>query len=129
MIAVALTVALLLVGLAVGIGAPSPASWAALCRQAALVLLTGAIAAPVAWVTTLARSTLGGVTAAIVIVVVAQVGVLVGAGGWMPFAAPTIWAMSGGTLVSFGQLAIAAAVALVFGALTVDAWRRLQLDR
>lgn len=127
--AVALAVALLLVGLVAGLGIPDAETWSALVRQTALLLLTAALAGPVAWITTLARSTLGGVTATIVIVVVAQIGVLAGAGGWMPFAAPTLWAMSDGRAVSPVQLALVAAVAAASGALVVATWHRLQLDR
>ncbi|MEH6380686.1 MAG: hypothetical protein V7768_03115 [Dietzia cercidiphylli] len=92
-------------------------------------MLTSAIVTPVAWVTTVTRSTLAGVAATIAIVIVAQVGVLVGAGGWMPFAAPTLWAMSGGSGVSPLQLALVGVIPLVSTALTVATWRRLQLDR
>ena len=127
--AIGLTVTLLLVGLGAGLGAPSPETSAGLARQAALLLLTAAIAAPVAWITTLVRSTLGGVTTTIAIVVIAQVGVLAGAGGWMPFAAPTLWAMSGGSTVSPLQLVLVGAVAAASVALTISAWHRLQLDR
>lgn len=127
--AIALAAVILAVGLAAGLGIPSSATWAGLARQAGLVLLTCAISTPVGWVTTLARSPLGGIAAAIAIVVVAQVGVLVGAGGWMPFAAPTLWAMSGGDAVSPLQLALVGAVAAASAALVVGAWRRLQLDR
>lgn len=127
--ALGLTGALLLVGLGAGLGAPSPQTWTGLARQTALGLLTCAIATPVAWITSLARSTLGGVTTTIAIVVVAQVGVLAGAGGWMPFAAPTLWAMSGGNAVSPLQLALVGTVPAASAALAIAAWRRLQLDR
>jgi ABC-2 type transport system permease protein len=127
--AIAVTCALLLVGLVAGLGVPSSAVWAGLVRHAALVVFSCAIAVPVAWVTTLSRSTLGGVTATIVIVVVAQVGVLAGAGGWMPLAAPTLWAISGGEAVTALQLAVTVAVAAVFALVVVHAWHRLQLDR
>ncbi|HET8927872.1 MAG TPA: ABC transporter permease [Microbacterium sp.] len=127
--AIGATCAVLVVGLVAGLGVPSPAVWAGLGRHAALLVFSCAIVIPVAWVTTLARSTLGGVTATIVIVVVAQVGVLAGAGGWMPLAAPTLWAMSGGNAVTSLQLAITLAVAAVSAVLVVHAWHRLQLDR
>ena len=65
----------------------------------------------------------------IALVVVAQVGALAGAGGWMPFAAPALWAMSNGTAVTAGQLGVTLAVPLVFVVLSCTAWSRLQLDR
>jgi ABC-2 type transport system permease protein len=127
--ALGLAAALLVVGLIAGLGAPSPETWAGLIRQAVLVLLTCAIATPVAWITTLARSTLGGVAATIVIVVIAQVGVLAGAGGWMPFAAPTLWVMSAGSSITPVQLALVVVVGAASSVLVITAWRRLQLDR
>lgn len=127
--ALALAGALVVVGLVGGLGAPTSEVWAGLARQTALGVLTSAIVTPVAWVTTVTRSTLAGVAATIAIVIVAQVGVLVGAGGWMPFAAPTLWAMSGGSGVSPLQLALVGVIPLVSTALTVATWRRLQLDR
>lgn len=121
--------ALFVVGLAFGFGPPSGDDAAALWRQFALGLLTAAIALPVAWVATAARSLLGGVGAAIGLVIVAQVGTIAGAGGWMPLAAPAIWAISAGTAVSATQLALPVLLAAVIGVITIASWRRLQLDR
>ena len=77
----------------------------------------------------LSRSVLGGVSVAIGLVVVAQVSVLAGLGGWMPLAAPALWALSEGADVSVVQLSLL----VPFGILTIVAtavtWRRLQLDR
>lgn len=120
---------LLLIGLIAGLGIPSPTVWAGLARQCLLGVLTGAVAVPVAWVTTLSRSILGGVTTAITLVVIAQVGVLAGAGGWMPIAAPALWAMSGGASVQPVQLLLAPLLAAAAAALTLWSWHRLQLDR
>src|SRR5205085_5561933 len=119
---------LLILGLALGFGAPEPSVWAALGRHAALGVLTAAVALPVAWVATAARSLLAGVAGAIGLVVIAQVGALTGAGGWMPIAALALWAMSGGTGVSAGQLAVPVVLAAVTAAVTIWWWRRLQLD-
>lgn len=126
---VILTGCLLALGMLLGYGIPNTGTWAALGRQFGLGLLTAAIATPAAWVATLTRSILAGVGATIGLVILAQVGALSGAGGWMPLAAPALWAMSRGADVHLAQLGLAIAVALVFAALTVASWNRLQMNR
>lgn len=59
----------------------------------------------------------------------AQEGALAGSGGWMPLAAPALWAISDGTAVTTPQLAVAGVVAVTSTVLTCEAWKRLQLDR
>lgn len=124
-----LAVVLILVGTISGLGPLTNETWETLGRQVALGIMSAAITIPVAWAATLSRSVLGGVSVAIGLVVVAQVSVLAGLGGWMPLAAPTLWALSSGTAVSGVQLLLVvpfAAVAVIATALT---WRRMQLDR
>jgi ABC-2 type transport system permease protein len=126
---VALALALMLVGTLAGLGAVESETWWMLTRQVALGVLSIAITLPVAWAATLSRSVLGGVSVAIGLVVVAQVSVLAGLGGWMPLAAPALWALTAGEGVSALQLSLL----VPFGALAILAvavtWRRLQLDR
>lgn len=122
-------VAVLGLGRLLGYGAPGHDAWAALGRLWALAMFSAALAMPVAWIATLTRSLLAGVSSTIALIVIAQVGALAGSGGWMPPAAPSLWAISGGADVSPAQLALAAGFALVFVALTVWSWSRLQLDR
>jgi ABC-2 type transport system permease protein len=95
----------------------------------ALGVMSAAIAVPVAWASTLSRSVLGGVGVAIGLVVVAQVSVLAGLGGWMPLAAPALWAMSSGTAVSPGQLLLVVPFVAAAALATIVSWRRMQLDR
>jgi ABC-2 type transport system permease protein len=130
-IAVSLILALgvLILGILLGYGIPNAHVWAGLGRQCVLGVLTGAIATPTGWVATSARSLLAGVGCGIGLVVVAQVGALAGAGGWMPLAAPALWAMSNGTTVTVLQLALTLALALTFAVLTCASWSRLQLNR
>ncbi|MDT0158336.1 ABC transporter permease [Microbacterium sp. ARD32] len=128
-VAVASTLGLLALGLLLRYGAPGPDAWVALGRQLALGALTAVSAIPVAWVATATRSLLAGVASAIALVVLAQVGALAGAGGWMPPAAPALWAISGGTAVSAGQLSLTVAVAALFAAVVAVSWSRLQLHR
>ncbi len=126
---VLLGLVLILVGAGSGLGALSDDNWATLARQVALGVMSAAIALPVAWAATLSRSVLGGVSVAIGLVVVAQVSVLAGLGGWMPLAAPALWALSGGTETSPIQLLLVVPFAAAAILATALAWRRMQLDR
>lgn len=124
-----LTLGILALGLALGYGAPTGEAREGLARQALLSLLGAALAVPVAWVATVTRSLLAAVGSAIALVVLAQVGVLAGAGGWMPPAAPALWAMTGGDGASAPQLLVSLAVGVVSAVLVCVAWERLQLAR
>lgn len=128
-VSAALTLGVLFLGLAFSYGSPSAEIWAGLGRLFVLGLLSTGLAVPVAWLATVTRSLLAAVGGTIALVVATQVGALAGAGGWMPFAAPALWAMSNGTDVTIVQLGMALAVPLVFAVLTCLAWSRLQLDR
>jgi len=69
------------------------------------------------------------VSVSIRIVVVAQVSVLAGLGGWMPLASPALWAISSGEGLTTSRLLL---VIPYFGAcvlVTARAWRSMQLDR
>ena len=129
LVSITLPLGVLVLGLLLGYGHPEPEVWRSIARLCLLAALTGAAATPVAWVTTLARSLLAGVGATILLVVVAQVGVLAGSGGWLPLAAPAVWALTGGQAVDPAQLALTVALALASATLTGTAWTRLQLDR
>lgn len=126
---VLLAAVLLLVGTVAGLGPVTPDTWAMLSRQVALGVMSAAITAPVAWAGTLSRSVLGGVSVAIALVVVAQVSVLAGLGGWMPLAAPALWAISLGASVTPVQLLLLVPFAGAAVLATAVTWRRLQLDR
>ncbi|NUP73475.1 MAG: ABC transporter permease subunit [Sinomonas sp.] len=119
--------ALAIVGLLV-FGAPDGDALLALGREAVLAVLTARLAVPCAWAATLSRGVLAGIGAAAGIVVVAQVGILGGAGPWFPLASPALWAL-GLASVPIGALALVGTVPVLFGALTVWAWSRMQLDR
>jgi ABC-2 type transport system permease protein len=124
----ALTVVLPLVGLLVGIGLPSGDHMIGLARQFALGLLTALIAVPAGWAASLGRGLLPGIATAVGILVVAQVAAVARVGSWVPFVAPTFWALapSGATTVALLSVPL---VPLVFGTATVWVWQRLQLDR
>lgn len=126
---VLLSAVLTLVGLIAGLGPIAGDTWGMLARQAMLGAMSIAITLPVAWAATLSRSVLGGVSVAIALVVIAQVSVLAGLGGWMPLAAPALWAISLGTAVSPLQLALLVPFGAIFVVLIAQSWRRMQLDR
>lgn len=128
-VAILLTAGILAAGIALGLGELGIETAQALLRQTMLTVLTAALAMPIAWATTLFRSVLGGVGATAGLIVVGQFSVLMGAGAWMPLAAPALWAMSGGegvTLLQLGMLVPYAALAILLTGVT---WHRLQLDR
>ena len=129
LVSITLPLGILVLGLLLGYGHPDAEVGGSLARLCLLTALTGAAATPVAWVTTLARSLLAGVGTTILLLVLAQIGVLAGSGGWLPLAAPALWALSGGQAVDLVQLALTAVLALVSATLTGTAWSRLQLDR
>ena len=130
-IAMSLSLAALLVivGLVAGLGPFTADTWSAVARQIALTVMTAAIAAPVAWAATLGRSVLAGVSVSIGIVVVAQVSVLAGLGGWMPLASPALWAISSGEGVTSSQLLLVIPYFAACVLVTAGAWRTMQLDR
>jgi ABC-2 type transport system permease protein len=126
---VLLAIVLLAVGTLAGLGPIDSQTWDATARQIALAIMSAAITVPVAWAATLSRSVLGGVSVAIGLVVIAQVSVLVGIGGWMPLAAPALWAISAGAAVTPAQLLLVVPYVVVAVLLTAVSWRTLQLDR
>lgn len=124
-----LVLGVLSLGLLFGHGPPGSETWAALGRLWVLAILSAGIATPIAWIATVTRSILAAVGGTIALVVAAQVGALIGAGGWMPLAAPALWAMSDGVDVAVGQLALTGAFVLTSAVFVWMAWARLQLDR
>ena len=126
---VLLALVLIPLGTVAGLGPLTPDTWGMLARQAALGIMSAGITVPVAWAATLSRSVLGGVSVAIGLVVVAQVSVLAGLGGWMPLAAPALWAVSLGLDVTPVQLLVLVPFVGVFVLVTALAWQRMQLDR
>ncbi len=128
-VSIALTLGVLALGLGLGYGVPNAETWAALARLCVLALLSAGITAPIAWIATLTRALLAAVGCTVALVVIAQVGALAGAGGWMPLAAPALWAISSGTAVTGIQLALTLTVPFVSVLLSCVTWSRLQLNR
>lgn len=117
------------VAVLLGYGPPAGSDLQGLGRQFVLGLLTAAITLPVAWLATLTRSLLAGVAVTVGLVVIGQVGALAGVGGWLPIAAPALWALGHGSGVAPVQFTVLGVFVLGFAALTVRSWTRLQLDR
>lgn len=126
--ALALTVGVGAIGLALGYGVPGGDDAAALGRLMAVGALTGLLALPAGWAATAGRALLPGIAVSIGMIALAQVLVVAGTGAWFPVAAPALWAVSPGD-VSWVQLATVPALAGAAAALTVLAWHRLELDR
>ena len=126
--AAALTLTVGLLGLILGYGPPDGAAARLLSQLFVLTVFTALLAVPAAWAATLGRGLLPGIATTIGIIVIAQVGVVVGIGGWMPLAAPAIWAMRLEP-VSMVQLLLSLIIPALCWLATTLAWARLQLDR
>lgn len=112
-------------GIATGVDAAStmpPAS--GLLVLLAVAASTTLLALPVALVASVGRGYLPAVGAVIVVVATAQFSVLLGAGGWFPFAVPGLLAVADGTTIPLpGPAQVALAVAtVVAGAWATVAW-------
>jgi ABC-2 type transport system permease protein len=129
-VAVTVVAVLLLVagGLVVGLGAPDAAAISGLARLFALGVLTALIAVPAGWAASLGRGLLPGIAVAVGILVIAQVSVIADLGSWVPFVAPALWAMHA-DIHSATALIVVPIVPLIFGAATIVAWRRMELDK
>jgi len=127
-VAILLTAALLILGLVLGYGAPDAHEWGALARHIPLTVLVALTAVPAAWAATLGRGLLPGIATTIGLLVIAQVMAFTDAGAWFPLVTPALWAIDPAA-VSGAQLALVPSIPLAFGALTLAAWHRLQLDR
>ncbi|NIK59229.1 ABC transporter permease [Kribbella shirazensis] len=127
--AIALLLALIVLGLISGLG-PIPADAVpAMGRQFGLSVFSILIAAPAAWAATLGRSVLAGIGTTIGILVASQVSVIAGTGGWFPFAAPALWAINTDIAVTPVQLSLVLPVVALGVVLTLRSWHLLQLDR
>lgn len=126
LLALAVTIGVLGLGVALGYGMPDGADVERCLRVLGLGLLTPLVAVPVAWLASVTRSLLAGVAGTVGLVVVGQVGMLAGAGAWVPPAAPALWA-TGVADVGMPHLLLTCVVAVVFGWLTCRHWERMEL--
>lgn len=128
LVSVVLVVVLVVVGLVLGLGPLDADTTAGLARIVVLAALTALVSLAAAVVATLARSVLAGVAVAVVTIVTAQIWVFAGGGVWLPLASPALWAMHPGS-VPAGALGLVVLFGAACAAVTVQAWRRLQLVR
>jgi len=128
--AAVLAAALTAVSLLMDPDAGASAAVAPAGKFAAIAVLTAGAATPCAWVATVGRGYLPAIGTIIAIVLVAQMAVMTGLGGWFPFAVPGVWAAGpdAGT-VTAAHLTFALAVPVVFAAATIRSWQRLTLAR
>lgn len=126
-VSVGLPLVLIAIGSALGFGAVDPAL---AVKQALVMALSGLIALPSAWIATLSRGYIGAIGAMAILLVIATVGAVSGSGGWLPPAAPGLWAATGSASMDATtalQLALVIPFAAVFAGLAANAWRRLTI--
>lgn len=118
-------------GLALGLGAPDGSAPAAIAKLLAVVVLSVLLTVPLAWVCTALRGYLSGISTLLAILVITQIVTLSGAGGWFPFAAPSLWAGMGGAAAAAEVNAVQLLLAVPVGALGLVAaarrWGRAEL--
>ncbi|GAA1477613.1 ABC transporter permease [Nocardioides aestuarii] len=120
----------LVVGVVTGLGVPDGEAARAVGRVALLAVLSGLLALPVALAASRGRGYLPAVGGLLVLVVVAQVATVAGAGGWWPWSAPAVWAMgpeAGMPEVPVSRLLLVPLVALVGAVATERWWRRAEV--
>lgn len=125
-----LTVALVAIGTFLAPGPFDALAWSALERFVAVSILTALLTIPFALVATLSRDYLAPIGAILGVVILSSVLADAGLGGWLPYAAPGLWAANGGTgdpLTLAVQLLDVVVLAAVFAALSVRAWKRLEI--
>lgn len=78
-------------------GHPSPESWRAAVLAWAVGLLAVGLCLPFGWVASVTRSQLGTIGVLIALVMLTQIVVTLGMGGWFPYAVPSLASGMGGT--------------------------------
>jgi ABC-2 type transport system permease protein len=101
-----------------------------LVRLAFVVATTALLALAAGYVASIGRGYLPAIGVIVVVVAIAQISVLFGAGGWFPFAVPGLVAISGSeaapALNAF-QLALVPAVVVTVVWLTIEWWRKAEV--
>ena len=109
---------------------PDDEAWRTLARGAVLAVLSGLLALPVAVAASAGRGYLPAVGGLLVLVVLAQVATVAGAGGWWPWSVTAVWAMgpeAGMPAIAEARLLVVPAVALAGAVWTVGWWRRAEV--
>lgn len=119
-----------LIGIASGLGFPDATNGRVLGRLAALAVLSGLLALPVALPASIGRGYLPAVGGLMVLVVAAQVAMVAGAGTWWPWSVAAVWAMGADARMEAVAPVWLTVVPLVTGlgaAATVAWWRRAEV--
>lgn len=123
--------AILLMGLATGLGWPDIEALEGLARIVLLSFMTGLLSLTMALFASVGRGYLPAVGGLIGIIVVAQVAVVAGIGSWVPYSSPGLWAVSavnaGIPAVPLWHLVIVPVTAGLVACATVEWWRRAEL--
>ena len=119
-----------LIGISSGLGLPDAIDGQVLGRLAALAVLSGLLALPVALPASIGRGYLPAVGGLMVLVVAAQVAMVAGAGTWWPWSVAAVWAM--GTDAGMEPVApvwlLGVPLVAALGAFaTVEWWRRAEV--
>jgi ABC-2 type transport system permease protein len=126
---VATVVLTVVAGVGLGLSLDGAALTTALHVMAAGVL-SAVLALPFAFVSSWRRGYLAGFVALLAVVVVTQLVTATGAGGWFPYAAPSLWMGMGGVEaaaeVSAVQLLLPLLVGAVAVGVTLDWWRHAE---
>ncbi|MEZ5094421.1 ABC transporter permease [Nocardioides sp.] len=126
----AMVAATWLLGVATGLGLPDAADARVLVRVLALAVLSGLLALPVALAASAGRGYLPAVGGLLVLVVLAQVATIAGAGDWWPWSVAAVWAMgpeAGMPAVAEARLLVVPAVVVTGALLTVRWWRHAEV--
>ncbi len=129
-VAITLTLAILLLGLLLNFEAPAIDIVQRAARLMLVCILTALLAVPCALAATIGRGYLTAIGAILAIVVLAQIAVMVGFGGWFTFAAPGVWGARTTAIpdpITLAQLALVVPLAAFSIYLTTRSWRRITL--
>jgi ABC-2 type transport system permease protein len=118
-------------GWAIGLGPVDVGALRAAGRVLVVAALMAVLSLPLAWVATVLRGYLAGISALLGVVVVAQVVTAAGAGAWFPYAAPALWSGMGGAQASAavtpGQLLLALPVGVAGAWAAAHRWQTAEL--
>ncbi len=130
-ICVAAVASAIVLGPLAGLPRPDASAWPAAGRVLTGALLMALLTTPLAWVASMRRGYLPAIGALLGLVVVTQIVTAAGAGGWFPYATPSLWLGMGGpdaaSAITTTQLAATLPVAVAGAAATIWWWWRAEL--